>query len=195
MTRVLPVTTDGIVEAVNILRDGGLVVYPTETVYGLGSDAFNRNALNRLIVAKGRPDNMPFTTIVSDERMLLRLVARVPSCAVPLMQAYWPGPLTIVFPARLELPEPLVDSRGGMGIRISSDRIAMELVRAFGGPITATSANRSGSPAATSAVDAMDLGVEAILDGGIRTSLASTIVDVVEDKPILLRQGSVHLEF
>lgn len=132
--------------AAAILCSGGLVVYPTETLYGLGADAFNLLAVERVVRVKGRESGKPIALLVSDIEMLDQVAAEIPKTAQLLAQRFWPGPLTIVFTARACVSELLTGGSGSIGVRISSHRRADALVRALGKPLTAPSANPAGQP-------------------------------------------------
>ena len=185
----------GIARAVSLVRAGHLVVYPTETMYGLGADASSSEAVARVAAAKGRPEDQPLPILVVDRDMLARVVSVIPPAAEPLMEEHWPGPLTLVLPAATGLSRLLTNHRGGVGVRISSDPVATALVRGLGQPLTATSANRSGDPPAMQA-DRVVLGrdVALILDGGARGERPSTVVEVMPGcAPRLLRRGALKL--
>lgn len=183
----------GIEQAASIVRGGGIVAFPTETLYGLAADPHNRAALSRLMQIKGRAKDLQFPLLVADQQMLEGLVGAIDVRARQLMDAHWPGPLTLILPAAMELPPQVVNPQGGIGVRVSSDPVAAALVRAVGGPITATSANRTGHPAATTASQAGLEGVQAVIDDGPRASLASTVVDML-DEPVIVRRGAIEVE-
>jgi L-threonylcarbamoyladenylate synthase len=189
---ILSADDAGIAQAAGLICAGEVVAFPTETLYGLAVDALDEAALARLVQLKGWVAEHPISLIVADEAMLQRVVTAVPSAARRLMGEHWPGPLTLVLPAADGLPAVLVNPRGGVGLRVSSDPVARALVQAVGRPITATSANRSGQPAATDAGLAAREAVSLVLDGGVRETSASTVVEVL-DRPVLLRQGAVEL--
>lgn len=178
--------------AVDLINAGHIVGYPTETLYGLAADALNEDALARLMRVKRRELSHHIPVLVADQEMLRRIVAHVPSPALALMEQHWPGPLTLVLPARGGLPAVLVNEQGGIGVRISSDPVAGALVRCVGRPITATSANLSQQQPATTADQANLAGVSLVLDDGPRAELASTVVEVYE-QPRILRQGSIRI--
>jgi L-threonylcarbamoyladenylate synthase len=167
------VTTVGadsqIKEAVRLLKGGGLIAYPTETYYALGVDPFNSEALRRLFAVKQRTIDKPILLLVAEQTQVVPLAEYVPGDFDTLMAIFWPGPLTLVFPARLHLPELLTGGTGTVGIRQSPNKTATSLLREFAGPITATSANRSGSLAATTAAEVQEIfgaEVDLIVDGG-----------------------------
>ncbi|MDP3939965.1 MAG: L-threonylcarbamoyladenylate synthase [Deltaproteobacteria bacterium] len=183
---------DRVVEA---LRRDGLVAYPTETFYGLGANAASPLALDRLYEAKGRPEALPVSVIVADAAALAPLVAEVPISARKLMDAFWPGPLTLVFRAAPGLSDRLTAGTGRIGARVSSHPVAAALAARCGFPITATSANLSGAPEASSAgaIDpALREALDLVVDGGPTPGgPASTILDVTVDPPRVLRAGRV----
>lgn len=197
MQRAPILTTDdpGIVRAADRIRSGGVVVYPTETVYGLGADPFNPVAFERIFSLKGREAEKGLILLIRGRPDLDALVANIPRTAEVLMDAFWPGPLTLVFPASPSLPEHLPGSSPTIALRMSDAPVASALLRHVGGPITSTSANLSGQPPARSAGEALDtLGgdVDLILDGGTAPdSRPSTLVDVSVPHPRVLRPGRI----
>lgn len=193
--RVLDVAEDrdaALERAAEVLRDGKLVVVPTDTVYGVAADAFNATGTRRIFGAKRRSRRFPLPVLVRSPKQLLGLCPQVPEAADRLMAAYWPGPLTIVVPADPGLQWDLGDNRGTVAVRMPLDDLTLDLIRQVG-PIATTSANLSGQEAATTAQDAhLQLGdlVELYLDDGQRDdSTASTIVDVTRGEPEVLRAG------
>jgi len=191
--RLVPLTFDAeglarIDDAARILTQGGLVAFPTETVYGIACNADDPKALERLIAVKGRPEGKPFSVHIARREDLARHVTHVPLAARKLMDRYWPGPLTIVFPT---------PGGQGIGIRMPANRAAQELLRRTAATVVAPSANRSGQPPATSADEvAATLGdeLDVILDGGpTRLGEASTVVRVTDAGWEMLREGSVTL--
>ena len=186
-------TGEAIVTACKVLRAGGVVAFPTETYYGLAVDPFNPAALSRLFTLKGRAADKPVLLIVENPSQLSTLVAEIPRSFVLLMERFWPGPLTLVFPGAPSLSGMLTGGRDTIGVRVSSHPVARQLVRAFGGPITATSANFSGHPAAVTAGGVRDQfgpEVDAVLDGGATPGgQGSTLLGYQEGKVCLLRAG------
>lgn len=178
-----------------LLRRGLLVVYPTETFYGLACDPRQPEAVERIFAAKGRPERMALPLIAADREAVQWCARAVPDVAHRLMDAFWPGPLTLVLPAAEELPALLLGGGHTVGVRVSSHPVASGLARAAGGPIVATSANRSGEPPPSTAREAQEaLGdaVSLILDGGPATGgSASTVIDLTVDPPRLIRSGAV----
>jgi len=182
--------------AVRVIEQGGVVAFPTETYYGLAVDPFNVAALTRLFAIKERPSRKAVLVLIHDREQLPLLVRQVPAAFRPLLDTFWPGPLTLVFPARPELSSLLTGGTGTVGVRVSSHGVATSLVAALGGPVTATSANISGRPPATSAAQvAAQFGAEVdfILDGGETPGgKGSTLVGCgVDGRCLLLRDGVI----
>lgn len=180
-------------KAASLLRAGGIVAFPTETYYGLGVDPLNEEALTRLFQVKDRPALKPVLVLVADREQLGLLAREISATARRLMDRFWPGPLTLVLPARPELSSHLTGGTGTVGVRLSPQPLASELLRIFGGPLTATSANRSGHvPAVTAAEVRAAFGseVDLILDGG-RTpgEKGSTLVGVSGSRITCIREG------
>jgi L-threonylcarbamoyladenylate synthase len=175
------------------LRRGGIVAFPTETVYGLGANALDARAVEKIFSAKGRPGDNPVIVHVSDLRMLRRVAAKVPGKARQLIRRFWPGPLTIVVPKRSSVPDAVTAGLPTVAVRMP-DGIARDLVRLAGVPIAAPSANLSGRPSPTTAAHvAEDFPGFFVLDGGPTThGLESTVVAF--DPPRILRQGAVPEE-
>jgi L-threonylcarbamoyladenylate synthase len=182
--------------AVEALKLGHVIVFPTETLYGLGADALNDAAVQKVFQLKGRDPGNPIPVLVADQEMLRTLVAKVPTTAQKLMNRYWPGPLTLVLPGRKKIPKPLCNPEGGVGVRISSQPIATLLVNALGRPLTATSANPSGKEPARTLRQAKNYfthRVEVFVDGGRLTSKSgSTVVEVMEDSIKIIREGEIE---
>lgn len=181
--------------AVSFLKNGKIVAFPTETFYGLAVDPFNEQALEALFRLKGRESGKPFPVLIQNEGQLPELAGSIPDTYRPLMQAFWPGPLTLVFPAKAGLSLLLTGKNGGVGIRISPHPVAGKLGQCWGRPITATSANLSGMPAARTADEVRRIfgdGVACILDGGTTPGgKSSTVVAFHEGKLRLLRAGVI----
>lgn len=194
-SRVNETRVDNIVNAVAALRAGALIVFPTETLYGVGADALNFTAVEKVFQLKGRDSSNPFPVIVSDRAMLDRLVAEITPLAEKLMAHFWPGPLTLVLPARADIPPQLVNATGGIGVRISSQLIATEIVRALGRPLTATSANPSGQASARTIAQAKDYfsgKIDIFVDGGELPSITgSTVAEVMASKVKIIRAGEI----
>lgn len=185
-----------IVFAAEALRRGEVVAYPTETFYGLGVNALDELALARLRALKGRGADKAISILVSDVDMLSRVCATVPPLARKLIDKYWPGPLTLVLPAREDLPQPLLEA-GCVAVRVSSHPTARALVAAFGSPVTTTSANQAGDPPATTpeAVEEAFQGRCRVIHAGTTPGgAASTIVRIRGATMEVLRQGAIHPE-
>ena len=171
----------------DILKQGGLVAFPTETVYGLGGDALNPQASMKIYAAKGRPSDNPLIVHIAEFDKLAPIVAEVPEKAKILAEKYWPGPLTMILPKSDLVPQETTGGLDSVAVRFPSDRIAQELIKAAGGYVAAPSAQHVEE----------DLGeaIEMIIDGGqVGIGLESTIVDFTEDVPVVLRPGYISLE-
>ena len=202
MTRVIAVEPLGparsaLHQAAAVLRAGGLVAFPTETFYGLGAAALDPGAVRRVYEIKGRPDGKPVLVLVDSVAMLDAVALEVPPRARTLMAAHWPGALTLVFRARSEVPAEVTAGTGTVGVRLSAHAVARALVTALGQPITAPSANPSGStPPTTGAAVLAHFGgrLDLLLDGGATTGgEPSTVLDVTVDPPRVVRAGAVRL--
>jgi len=186
---------DQIARAVDILRRGGLVAFPTETVYGLGADASNADALHRLFAVKGRPPDHPVIVHLADAAQLDEWSESVPPAARTLADAFWPGPLTVIVPRAAHVPDAVTGGRDTVGLRVPAQPLAHALLAKFGGGLAAPSANRFGRVSPTTADDVRaDLGddVDLVLDGGpCRVGVESTIVDCTSREPLIARLGGV----
>ena len=184
--------------AVRVLRAGGLVAMPTETVYGLGADATSPAALAKIFAAKGRPTQHPLIVHLADADQLAHWADTPPPAAFALAQAFWPGPLTMILRRSAHLPSEVAGGADTVGLRVPRHPLALQLLTAFGGPIAAPSANRFGAVSPTTADHVQaDLGdaVDYILDGGpCWVGVESTIVDLSATRPTLLRPGSISRE-
>lgn len=182
-------------EAGRIIRCGGLVAFPTETVYGLAADCFNLDAVMRVFEVKGRPENKPLPVQVATTEQVSALAAEVNRPAEKLMAAYFPGPLTIIIPAKPSVPEIVTAGTGKIGIRMPNHAVALALIRAAGTPIVAPSANTSGDPSPNTAEEVANYlygKVDMILDAGpSQIKTASTVVDVTVTPPKILRLGVI----
>lgn len=185
-------------EAARVLDAGGLVAFPTETVYGLGADARSAAAVAKIFAAKGRPSDHPLIVHVAAGAPLEDYAARVPAAARRLAERFWPGPLTMILPRGAAIVPAVTGGGDSVGLRMPAHPLAQRLLAAFGGPVAAPSANRFGKISATTADDvAADLGdaIEYLLDGGsCRVGVESTIVDLTGAAPVLLRPGGVARE-
>lgn len=185
-------------KAGQILKDGGLVAFPTETVYGLGGNALDPRASMKIYAAKGRPSDNPLIVHIAELEKLKEITTKIPESAMILAKKYWPGPLTMILPKADIVPKETTGGLDSVAVRFPSDVIAQELIRAAGGFVAAPSANTSGRPSPTLAQHVEeDLGdaIDMILDGGqVGIGLESTIVDFTEDVPVVLRPGYISLE-
>jgi L-threonylcarbamoyladenylate synthase len=182
-------------EARRVLRSGGVLALPTETFYALAVNPFDPAALGRLFALKARPVGKPVLVLITGPEMLFQVAREVPAAALPLMAAFWPGPLTLILPARLDLPPLLTGGTGTIGLRQPRQDLVCRLMAALGLPLTGTSANRSGQePLTTAAAVARELSgeVDLILDAGpCPGGLPSSIVDVTVSPPRLVRAGAI----
>lgn len=197
--QIVPATPENIAAAARRLAEGGLVSFPTETVYGLGADATNDKAVASIFAAKGRPEFNPLIVHVAD-RALARKFAKFDERAEILTSSFWPGPLTLVLPRTEMCPVSKLASAGlpTLAVRVPSHPMALALLKDFGGPVAAPSANRSGSISPTAPMHVQtSLGIDAglILAAGRCTiGLESTVLDLSEEKAVLLRPGAVTQE-
>ena len=184
--------------AADILRRGGLVAIPTETVYGLGADGLNPKAVDKIFAAKGRPGDNPLILHVTGPEQLPRFCHDIPDAAYLLAQRFWPGPLTMVLPANACVPRRTTGGLSTVAIRCPKTAVTREIIRLAGVPIAAPSANLSGKPSTTTArhvLDDHDGRIDAVVDGGpCAVGVESTIVDLTEARPRLLRPGGVTPE-
>ena len=187
-----------LLEAAEILRSGGLVAFPTETVYGLGANALDEAAAKKIYAAKGRPSDNPLIAHISSMEELPALVREIPEAGRKLAEKYWPGPLTMIFPKKDVVPYGTTGGLDTVAVRMPSDPVANRLIKLAGIPVAAPSANTSGRPSPTRAehvIEDMDGKIEMILDGGqVGIGVESTIVDVSGDVPTLLRPGAITME-
>lgn len=185
-------------KAGNILRQGGLVVFPTETVYGLGANALDKDAVKKIFEAKGRPQDNPLIVHISKVKDIEKLVEEIPPIAQKLMDKFWPGPMTIILKKKDIIPNETSAGLDSIGIRMPSNKIAMELISMAGVPIAAPSANLSGKPSPTdleTCVEDLDGRVNAILGGdNSEVGVESTVIDCTIDPPCILRPGGITLE-
>lgn len=185
-------------EAAGILRSGGLVAFPTETVYGLGGNALDEDAARKIYAAKGRPSDNPLIAHVSCVEEVAPLVKEIPEAGRKLMEAFWPGPLTMIFPKSEKVPYGTTGGLDTVAIRMPDDPVANRLIALAGVPVAAPSANTSGRPSPTTADHVwqdMNGRIEMIIDGGpVGIGVESTIVDVSSAVPAVLRPGAVTME-
>ena len=185
-------------QAADIIRRGGIVAFPTETYYGLAVDPFNAAAVERLFTIKKRDRGKAVLTLIGNIDQLPILARAIPPVYEKLMARYWPGPLTLVFEADRNLPQLLLDAAKTVGIRISSHPAVGHLIRAFGGPITGTSANISGYPPAAGAeevIEQLNDTIDLVLDGGVTQGQAgSTVLGIHDGRPKVFRSGVIPVE-
>lgn len=184
--------------AAQCLREGKLVAFPTETVYGLGGNAFDATASARIYAAKGRPSDNPLIVHIADAAALTELAAEVPDAAYRLAEAFWPGPLTVILKKSDKVPKTTTGGLDTVAIRMPSDPVAAALIRRSGIFVAAPSANASGRPSTTKAehvIEDLDGKIDVIIDGGASAiGLESTIVDLTGDVPLILRPGYINAE-
>lgn len=184
-----------LMQAAALIQQGGVVVYPTETVYGIGCNALHAAAVQRIFSLKQRDGAKPLPVIAANSTQAVRMIKKISLPAQGLMDAFWPGPLTLIVPAAAEVPPLLHAGTHNVGIRVSSGGIATALCEAAGVPLVATSANRSGEPSALSIDDLpaeVCHAVDLIIDSGrCSSSVVSTIVDMVASPPRVVRSGAI----
>lgn len=200
-TRILKTTGETLVSDLIVVREilekGGLVAFPTETVYGLGGNAFDPEASRKIYAAKGRPSDNPLIVHIGDESALFDLVKEIPAKARLLMDAFWPGPLTIILNKNGRVPDETTGGLSTVAVRMPSHPFANAMLKALPFPVAAPSANRSGRPSTTKAshvIEDLTGRVDLIIDGGdVPIGVESTIVDCTEQIPVLLRPGFITL--
>lgn len=182
-------------QILSFLRAGGVIAFPTDTSYGLGADPFSERAVRRIFEVKGRAEEKPILLLVNSVAMADR-IAHLSDRALKLATRFWPGPLTMVVPARKLVPSLVTAGTGTIGIRWPAANFAERLIDGLGQPITATSANRSGLPSCVTASEVcQQLGdeLQLIVDGGrLPTRSGSTLLDLTSDPPRILREGPIH---
>ena len=198
LTKLLPANPTSIAAAAELLQQGEVVGFPTETVYGLGADGLNQEAVLKIFVAKERPADNPLILHIAEFDSIYDIVREVTPSALALARAFWPGPLTVLLPARPHIPEAVRPGLDTVTVRMPAHPVAASLIRMAGRPIAAPSANRSGRPSPTTAQDVMldmDGRIPLILDGGASgVGLESTVVDCMGAVPKILRPGGVTPE-
>jgi L-threonylcarbamoyladenylate synthase len=182
-------------EAAGVIKRGGVIVFPTRCLYGLGADAMNPGAVERLIEIKQRPTDNPILVLIDSKNRLEMLVGKIPPAADAIMKACWPGRVTLVFDARDTLPDLLTAQTGKIGVRLPGHPVAAALLRKINGPVTGTSANLSGRPACSrlADLDPQIAGqVDLVLDAGtLQGGVGSSVVDITVEPPQILREGQV----
>lgn len=186
-----------LLRAADIIKNGGLVAFPTETVYGLGANALSGEAVAKIFVAKGRPSDNPLIVHLADKAELENVARDVPQVAYELIERFAPGPLTLVLKKRPEIPNEVTAGLDTVAVRIPADPIARELIALSGVPVAAPSSNLSGKPSPTTAqhvIDDMTGRIDAIIEGGAsRVGVESTVLDITGKIPVILRPGGVTL--
>lgn len=189
---------DLIDEAVEILKTNGLVAFPTETVYGLGAAGLNKEAVEKIFIAKNRPQDNPLILHVCSIEMAEEIAENISPDAKKLMDSFWPGPLTIIFKRKPNVPDVITAGLDTVAIRMPDNKIALKLIEKLGMPIAAPSANTSGKPSPTCAEDVyedMYGKIPLIIDGGdAKVGLESTVVDLSNDIAMILRPGAITIE-
>jgi L-threonylcarbamoyladenylate synthase len=196
MVRVLKAEAEGaLAEAVAVLKDGGLIAYPSDTVYGLGAAASDGGAVARVFVVKGRLSDKALSLLLADVEDMAALCDHVPAAAKLLAERFWPGPLTLVLRRTPAFQSAALGGGHNVAVRVPDHPFLREFIRALGEPITGTSANRSGRPSCRTAREVeRELGeaIDLIIDGGpSRVGWESTVVDITEDAPRILREGAI----
>ena len=189
---------EGIYKAAEIIKNGGLVAFPTETVYGLGANGLDENAVPKIYEAKGRPSDNPLILHISEFDEIENIVKEIPDVAFVLADEFWPGPLTMVFKKSDIVPYRTTGGLESVAVRMPSNKIARELIKMAGVPVAAPSANSSGRPSPTKAdhvLRDLDGKIDMVIDGGtVDIGLESTIVDVTGEVPVILRPGFITEE-
>lgn len=203
MTKILKINPHSpepskIKEAAEVIKNGGTVAFPTETVYGLGADALNPAAVKKIFKAKGRPSDNPLIVHVADINDLKLIAKRLSEPALSLINEFWPGPLTIILKRKKVVPDIVTGGLDTIAVRMPDNGIALSLIIKSGAPLVAPSANLSGKPSPTGARDvAADLSgkIDMIIDGGkTRIGIESTVIDMTTKPPVLLRPGGLPVE-
>ena len=203
MKNILKPTRYNILKAAAIIKRGGIVAFPTETVYGLGASAFDATAVKKIFKAKGRPSDNPLIVHIGDKSDLSRVITNITSSQDVILikmltDAFWPGPLTLILPRNKNIPSIVSAGLQTVAVRMPAHKAALALIKATGVPIAAPSANLSGRPSPTTAEHVVnDLGrrVSLILDGGkTKIGLESTVLDLTAREPVILRQGAITFE-
>jgi L-threonylcarbamoyladenylate synthase len=184
--------TISIDKAAEMLISGGIVAFPTDTVYGIAAMPFNKKAVSKLYKIKGRSDKKPMALLVSSKNQVKRFAGSIPAKAAQLINKHWPGPLTLIFKKRSSVPDSLTSGLKTIGIRMPKNNIALKLIKRSGGALAVTSANRSGNKPAVSSGQIKGLkGIDLILDGGkCKIGIPSSVIAIIGGKPRVLRKGS-----
>lgn len=198
VTKRLSDNKDGIAQAAKLLRNGGIVAVPTETVYGLAASAFDEDAIKRVFLAKGRPQDNPLIVHISDMEMLKSVVSEIPPLALTLAERFWPGPLTMVLPKGDKIPLSVCAGLSTVAVRMPSNKIVNSIIKTADIPLAAPSANTSGSPSPTKAshvIGDLDGKIDAVVQSGdCAVGVESTVLTLCTNPPRLLRPGGVTAE-
>ena len=185
-------------KSAEVLKQGGLVVFPTETVYGIGTNGLNESAIKKLYEAKHRPLSNPINLLVSNMDMVKKVARDITDIEYKLMESFFPGPFTLILKKSSIVPDILTSNKDTVGIRMPDNKIALELINYANTPIATTSANLAGNPSGTNLKDVMkdfENKADVFIDGGnSKIGIASTIVQVIDGVPNILRQGSITKE-
>ena len=197
-TKILGTSIQDITEGANIIRRGGLVAFGTETVYGLGANAFDHEAVAAIYKAKGRPSDNPLIVHIHDRSTIKDLARDIPVAAVMLIKKFWPGPLTLVLNRKSIVPDIVTGGLDTVAVRMPDSAVALDLIKQCGVPLCAPSANRSGRPSPTAAahvLEDLDGMIDAVIDSGAcNVGVESTVVDLTSDIPRILRSGGISKE-
>ena len=194
-TRILGTTEEDIKQAAEILQQGGLVAFPTETVYGLGANALNEEAVSKVYIAKGRPSDNPMIVHIADKKDLVELTAHMTADMEKLIEAFWPGPMTMVVPAKPQVPRVTTGGLDTVAVRMPDNDTALQLIRTAGVPLAAPSANLSGRPSPTTSThvyDDLKGRIDAVIQGEpCKVGIESTVIDMTGHTPMILRPGII----
>jgi len=182
-------------KAAKIIKNGGIIAIPTETVYGLAANTFNEEAVRKIFLAKGRPSDNPLIVHIASVMDIYDIVTDFPVKAQKLAKKFWPGPLTIILPKKSVIPDIVTGGINSVAVRFPAHELAQEIIKKSGVPLVAPSANSSGSPSPTNAnhvINDLDSKIDAVLDGGsCKVGLESTVISLTEETPRLLRPGAI----
>ena len=194
--KIIRATKGAIQSAAQIVKKGGVIVYPTDTVYGLGCNPFNENAAKRLLKIKGERTK-PLPILASNIKEIEKIVQTTEK-TIKLVKKFWPGSLTVVLPQKSSLPNTVTCNLGSVAVRVPNHQVALELIRLSGGLLVGTSANKSGKKPSRTALDAAEqIGeeVDVILDGGpTPIGASSTVIDLTGERPRILRKGPIEID-
>lgn len=197
-TLLLNDDSKGIIKAAAIIKNGGIVAFPTETVYGLGAAATNSRAVKKIYAAKGRPSDNPLIVHIASLKQLERVAEKIPDYAYRLAEHFWPGPLSLILPRASEIPQEVSSGHPTVAVRMPGHKVALDLIDAAGVPIAAPSANRSGRPSPTSyrhVLEDLTGRIDAVIkSGSCSIGIESTVLDLTSSVPLILRPGGISRE-